>query len=144
MLVDDDETPVLRLPTSSGLTLEFEQDWPYGPDDPHVEGMLVRVLGDHVRLEQQVILLGSPGLSKFLWILYDDFRGWPGERTWRSLEDELQVTARHDGHVHLRWDLSHRPWSDSSWTFSTTTHHGAGEDIRRLADAFAQLFAPGP
>ncbi|WP_319946608.1 DUF6228 family protein [Cellulosimicrobium cellulans] len=130
---------VVRIPASTGLTLEFERSFPYGPDDPDVSGMFVRAIGDHLRVEQQVILLGTGGLSAFLYGLYDEFRGWTGERTWQSLEDELRVDARHDGHVHLHWELTNRPHGDDSWSFSTTTHHGAGEDVRRLADAFHTL-----
>ncbi|MEV7962518.1 DUF6228 family protein [Oerskovia paurometabola] len=128
---------MVRVPASTALTLEFEQSFPYGPDDPHTSGMLVRAVGDHLRVEQQVI--GTGGLSAFLYGLYDEFRGWTGERTWQSLEDELRVAARHDGHVHLRWEVTNRPYYDDSWSFSTTTHHGAGEDVRRLADAFHAL-----
>ncbi|MET3977430.1 DUF6228 family protein [Cellulosimicrobium funkei] len=134
---------VVRIPASTGLTLEFEQTFPYGPDDPYVSGMLVRAIGDHLRVEQQVILsLGTSGLPAFLYRLYDEFRGWTGERTWQSLEDELRLDARHDGHVHLRWEVTNRPYGDDSWSFSTTTHHGAGEDVRRLADAFHTLLEP--
>ena len=133
------EQPAVRIPASTGLTLEFEQSFPYGPEDPHISGVLVRAVADQLRIEQEVILLGSGGLSAFLYGLYDDFRGWSGERTWQSLEDELHVAARHDGHVHLRWEVRNRPYSDDSWAFSTTTHHGAGEDLRRLADAFHAL-----
>jgi hypothetical protein len=101
--------------------------------------MLTRATGDHVRLEQQVLLLGGSDLPDFLRGLYEDFRGWEGERTWHSIESELQVIASHAGHVHLRWELTHRPYDEESWTFSTTTRHGAGEDMRRLADAFDAL-----
>lgn len=138
----DDERPVLSIPASTGLTLEFERTFPYGQADP-VAGILVRVTGGRVRIEQQVIDFATSGFPAFLWSLYDNFRGWSGERAWRSLEHELRVNARHDGHVHLRWEVSHRPW-DPSWTFSITTHHGAGEDVRRLADAFEMLLDPRP
>ncbi|MFF2620557.1 DUF6228 family protein [Oerskovia jenensis] len=128
---------MVRVPASTGLTLEFEQSFPYGSDDPYMSGMLVRAVGDDLRVEQQVI--GPDGLSAFLYGLYDEFRGWTGERTWESLEDELRVAARHDGHVHLRWEVTNSPYGDDSWSFSTTTHHGAGEDVRRLAEAFHAL-----
>ncbi|MCF4123741.1 DUF6228 family protein [Antribacter sp. KLBMP9083] len=141
MFLDDADPAVLRIPASTELTLEFEKDFPYGPDDPHIAGVLVRATGNHVRIEQQVILLGTRELPDFLRGLSDDFRGWTGERTWRSLEDELRVTARHDGHVHLRWELTH-PYGDAPWTFTTTTRHGAGEDMRSLADAFDELLDP--
>lgn len=121
------------------MHLEFERTYPYGPDDPDVGGMIVRAVGSHVRIEQQVILLGAGGLTDFLTGLYQDFRGWSGERVWRSLEDELRIAARHDGHVHLHWELTNAPDRESPWTFSVSTHHGAGEDVRQLAEAFDKL-----
>ncbi|MFI2486886.1 DUF6228 family protein [Promicromonospora kroppenstedtii] len=142
MLVDSDDPSSLRIITEAGLRLEFEKAFPYGPDDPHVVGVLMRAVGAHVRVEQQVLLLGTSEIPHFLRGLYEDFRGWAGDRTWHSLESELQLTALHDGQVHLRWELTHRPYDDARWTFSTTTRHGAGEDMRRLADAFDVLLDP--
>lgn len=78
----------------------------------------------------------------FFHAMYDDFRGWTGERVWQSLESELRISARHDGHVHLRWDLTNAPYErEHSWSFAVTTQHGAGEDVRRLADGFHHLLA---
>jgi len=140
VIVEDSDPPVLALQTTAGLILEFEKTYPYGPDDAYVSGLVVRATGRLVHIEQQAILSRGTDLPAFLLDLYDDFRGWDGDRTWRSLEDELRISARHDGHVHLRWELRHRPYtSDSSWTFSVTTEHGPGEDVRRLADAFHGL-----
>lgn len=138
MFLDDNES-ILRIRESYGVTLEFERTYPYGPDDPYVFGILLRASADHLHLEQQVILLSPEGLSDFFRGLYDEFRGWTGERTWHSLNDELCVTARHDGHIRLRWEVSDRQITESSWTFATTTSHDAGEDMRHLADAFAVL-----
>ncbi|WP_051275042.1 DUF6228 family protein [Cellulomonas sp. URHD0024] len=139
MIIEDSDPSVLRVATSAGLQLEFEKAYPYGPDDPHVGGMIVRATGRDVRIEQQVILVESGGPADFLIGLYADFRGWTGERVWRSLEDELRITAQHDGRVHLRWELTHAPYRESPWTFAVGTRHGAGEDIRQLAEAFETL-----
>lgn len=139
MLVDSDDPSTVRITTERGLRLEFEKAYPYGPDDPHIAGMVVRVVGDHVRMEQQVLLLGATEIPRFFRGLDGDFRGWDGERTWHSLEPELRVSALHDRHVHLHWELTYRPYDDASWSFSTTTRHDAGEDMRRLADAFEEL-----
>jgi hypothetical protein len=139
VLLDSDDPSTLRITTETGLRLEFEKALPYGPDDPHFVGMLVRAVGGQVRVEQQVLLLAASELPRFLRGLYEDFRGWAGERTWRSLESELRVIARHDGHVHLNWEITDRPYDEARWTFSIATRHGAGEDVRRLADAFDTL-----
>ncbi|GIG71017.1 DUF6228 family protein [Phytomonospora endophytica] len=74
----------------------------------------------------------SPG--RFLGSLALDFRGWPGERTWRSPDTALHVTATHDGlgHVHLRWTVTDGRL-DPGWELTVTTIVDAGEDMRRLA-----------
>ncbi len=139
MIVEDSYPPVLRLAVTDYLDLEFERAYPYGPDDHDVSGLLVRSRGAHATVEAQVILLGGDdGLVTFLRSLYDDFRGWDGERTWTTCNRELSVGATHDGYTHLRWNLTHRLATDPVWTFSTVTHHGP-EDIRRLCDAFTEL-----
>lgn len=136
---EDIDPAAMRVIASTSLRLEFEKTFPAGPDDPYVIGMNVRVVGDHVQIEQQVILLGARDLLAFLRGLYDDFRGWDGERVWSSLEDELRIIATHDGHVHLRWQLTHLPMTDRSWTFTAVTRHDAGEEMRILADGFTNL-----
>lgn len=132
------DPPVLRLLPhpwpDPEVVLELEKSFPYGPDDPYVSGMVVRVLGPHVRLEEQIIVLSPGALGAWVRGLYDEFRGWDGERTWRSPDDDLRITARHDGHVHLTWSVSHVVAREVVWTFTTTTHHDAGEDVRHLAD----------
>jgi hypothetical protein len=142
VILDEEDGSVLRIRALTGLTLEFEKAFPYGPDDLDVSGILVRATSDHFQVEQQAILFGTGGLGRFFRSLYDNFRGWSGERVWRSPEDELQITARHDGNVHLHWSMTNRLYDEDSWTFSVTTHHGAGEDMRRLADAFEELLNP--
>jgi Family of unknown function (DUF6228) len=51
-----------------------------------------------------VYLYMAQALSEFFQGLADSSRGWEGERKWRSLEGELQLTASIDktGHVWLR------------------------------------------
>ena len=134
-----DDAPVLRVPAPRGLTLEFERSYPYGPDDPYLGGMVMRAISAEVRVGHEVILGGAGDLVDFFQAMYDDFRGWTGERVWMSLEDELRITAWHDGHVHLRWELTNTRYEEQAWNFAVTTRHGAGEDMRQLADAFHQL-----
>lgn len=42
---------------------------------------------------------GFDDLAEFFQGLAADWRGWPGERAYESLEHELQLTATHNGHV---------------------------------------------
>ncbi|MBW5483452.1 DUF6228 family protein [Streptomyces bambusae] len=94
----------------------------------------VRARGEWVSVEVSVRTWAGDGLDSFLDELAEDFRGWEGARTWRSLEHDLTLSATHDprGYVHLTWGLHDRPPSEE-WHFETTTVHAAGEDMRNLA-----------
>ncbi|MFV8130650.1 DUF6228 family protein [Streptomyces syringium] len=86
------------------------------------------------RLRLSVRTFRGDGLDAFLDELADDFRGWEGARTWRSLEHELTLSAVHGpgGYVRLTWGLHAQPPAEE-WCFETTTVHAAGEDMRNLA-----------
>ena len=92
--------------------------------DPYVTTMLVRVIGDDLRLEEDVALPTDRSLPTFLSSLHEDFRGWDGERDWASLDTrQLRIATRHRGRtVALRWTLAHR-WhvEEASWTFTAVT-----------------------
>lgn len=78
----------------------------------------------------------TPDLPAFLSGLAEDFRGWSGGRSWRSLERDLAITAvfRSGGHVGLTWIL--RPWpaKHGGWSTTVTTWQVAGEQMTALAD----------
>lgn len=95
---------------------------------------LVQARGQSVRIETSVRTWDGDGLDVFLSALAEDFRGWDGIRTWRSLERDLTLSAEHrpGGYVHLTWGIHHRP-PLGKWHFETTTVHEAGEEMRNLA-----------
>jgi hypothetical protein len=84
------------------------------------------------------------GLDAFLSSLAEDFRGWDGVRTWRSLESDLTLSAEHrsGGYVHLTWGIHDHP-PEENRHFETTTVHAAGEDMRNLATHFAAFLMEG-
>ncbi|MFA0845585.1 DUF6228 family protein [Streptomyces rochei] len=94
---------------------------------------LVTAQGESARIEVMVRTWDGDGLDVFLAELAEGFRGWNGTRTWRSLEDDLTLSAEHAGsHVRLTWGL-HDRLPDDEWRFEMTTIHAPGEDMRRLA-----------
>jgi hypothetical protein len=105
---------------------------PFG-DDPMLD-FLVKARGQWVSIETSVRTWDGDGLDVFLSSLAEDFRGWDGARTWRSLERDLTLSAEHrpGGYVHLTWGIHDRPPSEE-WHFETTTVHEAGEEMRNLA-----------
>ncbi|MFF1649177.1 DUF6228 family protein [Streptomyces sp. NPDC058240] len=127
--------PVVRVgrPGPQPVHLLFsEPSRPYG-DDPTLD-FLVRASGEWVSIETSVRTLHGDGLDAFLATLAEDFRGWEGSRTWRSLEHDLTLSAEHrsSGYTHLTWGIHDRPPAEE-WHFETTTVHAAGEDMRNLA-----------
>lgn len=111
---------------------------PYG-EDPTLD-FLVKARGQWVSIEALVRTWDGDGLDTFLSSLAEDFRGWEGACSWRSLERDLTISAEHrpGGYVHLTWGIHDRPPSEE-WHFETTTVHAAGEEMRNLAAEF-QMF----
>jgi len=132
---DDSGSPAVRVgdpgPRRVHL-LFFEPTRPFG-DDPTLD-FLVKARGQWVSVETSVRTWDGDGLDNFLSALAEDFRGWEGTRTWRSLEHDLALCAEHrtGGYVHLTWRIHDRPPREE-WHFETTTVHAAGEEMRNLA-----------
>jgi hypothetical protein len=58
---------------------------------------------------------GFTDLVGFLQTMADDWRGWPGARTYPSMEHDLILVAKHAGHividVHLRQTSKEHGWN---------------------------------
>ncbi|MEV0647487.1 DUF6228 family protein [Phytomonospora sp. NPDC050363] len=94
---------------------------------------VVDITGDVAATTTGIFFAGDT-LGRFLTGLADDFRGWTGQRVWRSPDTELHVAATHDklGHIHLAWTLTDGQL-DPGWKLTTATTVDAGEDMQRLA-----------
>jgi hypothetical protein len=79
-------------------------------------------------------------LVAFIEELAEGFRGWQGERTWRSMEDQLRISAtwRSGGHVALTFRAT--PSIYDKWAVTADVTVEAGEDMRRFADDLAIFF----
>ncbi|GAB2515058.1 DUF6228 family protein [Nocardiopsis aegyptia] len=85
-------------------------------------------------------------LRDFLVALAEDWRGWPGTRSWTSLEREMTVEAHHNGRSQVslaitlrRADLHH---TSDAWSARVVVTVEAGEELRRIADAADRLLRP--
>ncbi|MFF3013781.1 DUF6228 family protein [Streptomyces sp. NPDC057939] len=150
-MFDDDDAPdaapTVRVgePGPGPVHLRLsEPTRPYGDDDLMLD-FLVKAQGQGLSIETVVRTWDGDGLGIFLSSLAEDFRGWEGARTWRSLEHDLTVSAVHrsGGHVHLTWGIHGRPHRDD-WHFETTTVHAAGEDLRHLAAEIETFLTSAP
>lgn len=123
----------MGAPGTQAVDLSFsELARPY-EDEPALD-FVVRASNRRLRVETSVRTWDGDGLGAFLFSLAEDFRGWEGTRTWRSLEHDLSLAAEHHsrGYVHLTWGIHDRAPGEE-WCFETTTVHAAGEDMRNLA-----------
>ncbi|MGK5547446.1 DUF6228 family protein [Streptomyces sp. URMC 127] len=133
---DDSGSPVVRVGDPGPRPVELLLSGParsFGADDPLLD-FLVTASGRGVSVETSVRTIEGDGLDLWLSSLAEDFRGWTGARTWRSLEHDLTLSAVHGpgGRVHLTWGIHDRPPSEG-WHFETTTVHAPGEEMRNLA-----------
>lgn len=80
---------------------------------------------------------GFDGLVAFFEHMNDDWRDWAGERQWSSLEGDLTLVARHEGHVRLQVALMH----SADRTVRPEVTLAPGEELtgatRELADRLA-------
>lgn len=85
---------------------------------------------------------GFDDLVDFLRDLAADWRGWKGERTYESLEHDLQLTATHDGHVRLVVQMSTTSEPDG-WSATAVLRLEPGEEMTQAAESVAALLASG-
>jgi hypothetical protein len=126
---------VIRCPDTDSVVRLCDR-WQFDGDSVHY-AVEASAPGLAARVDEAIAAIWEPNpdLPAFLAQLAQDFRGWPGERNWRSLESDLCISAvfRAGGHVGLTWTL--RPWPAryGGWSASVTTWLEAGEQMTALA-----------
>lgn len=81
---------------------------------------------------------GFESLAAFFEELADAWRGWPGERTYESIEHDLRIVATHDGHVRLKVRLWQSTDPDG-WTVEAALSLEPGEQLSQAARDIAEL-----
>ena len=88
--------------------------------------------------------LNGDSLDGFLAGLDRDFRGWPGERRWKSHEGDLELEAVHSGRaILLAWILRFPSPAEESWDWQVTIRIQItpGEELKDLAEAIAAMLS---
>ncbi|MEV1017482.1 DUF6228 family protein [Micromonospora sp. NPDC049751] len=143
-----EEPFVLRsLGSSSQWTL-------HPPTDPHGDGYVwvvrAQISDDGVTAETTATLAGrwapeNEGLGWFFQSLADDWRGWRGGRTWRSLEGAMEIDAHHDGSGHVAIGVllrrARQAYTDDAWSARVVFTIEAGEEMTSLAADVRGLLA---
>jgi hypothetical protein len=82
-------------------------------------------------------------LPAFLNALAAGWEGWPGVRTWSSMDRELALDARHDGRGYVSLGVTLRPplnsLDDTAWSARAVFVLEAGEEMSRLASDLGAL-----
>jgi hypothetical protein len=118
----------------------------YPPVDPYGDGYVARlrveVLDDGLSAETTATIDRSTAgsaddLGTFLQQLADNWRGWPGNRVWHALENEMTVDARHDGRGYVTLGVMLRrcrqAYIDDAWSARVVFTVEAGEEMSALA-----------
>ena len=87
--------------------------------------------------------VGFDDLVAFFRQLAADWRGWDGERTYESIDQDLRLTATHDGYVRLAVQL----WQQGGrfgWSAAAVISLEPGEEMTQVAEDVAALLSSGP
>jgi hypothetical protein len=91
------------------------------------------------------LVVAGEDLTPFLTELVERFAGWDGVRTWRNLDGDIEVGARHvtGGYVDLQWTLRSRSYEwVRPWSASATVRVESGEQMRRLTADMYRFLRP--
>lgn len=80
-------------------------------------------------------------LARFFGDMAADWRGWKGTRQFESLENDLTISATHDGHIRLLIELA--DWHPDGWRVRARLSMEPGEELARVAEDF-RLLAVAP
>jgi uncharacterized protein DUF6228 len=144
--VDGEDDRLIVAPDGSS------QRWTLGRpvdlyDGGYVHRVFVEISDDGIAASGWVTFEGqaSRTLRDFLMWLDQDWRGWPGTRTWAALGTEMTLEAAHDGTGHVRIAVTLRQAErsdDHAWSARIVLTLEAGEQLRELASAADQVLRP--
>ncbi|SEG49223.1 hypothetical protein SAMN04489712_105521 [Thermomonospora echinospora] len=143
-MIDEEDRFVIP---SSGSTPRWVV---HRPIDPYGEGyvhtMLVELSDEGLTASGHATFEGRTpeNLQDFLLGLAKDWRGWPGVRSWTSMDGEMTLEAGHDGRAYVSIAVTLRdcPHDPGGWSARIVLSLEAGEELRRLADTAERFLHP--
>ncbi|WP_218002569.1 DUF6228 family protein [Nocardia brevicatena] len=117
----------------------------YDRHDEDIGAYAVEIAAEALAAAFAITTSNGDGLDRFVRELADDFTGWDGERFWRSMENDLTLTATHHsgGKVWLTWSARRIDYAlyQEQWAVSISFPLEAGEQMAGLADELEMFFA---
>jgi len=112
---------------------------PPEPGNPYNGGhFTVELQARGMAATRRVFVYGWSDVAGFFSDLADNWRGWPGEKTWASPEYDLTMTATHEPGSLVRIELVLQDGPDPTWSVTTSVEVEPGEELSRLAAAVAE------
>jgi hypothetical protein len=101
--------------SSAPTTVTFRSPLRSGSDDPYAgESFVVEVGNGELKVARCVLVFGFDwtALVGFFTDLAEPWKGWTGEKTWHSVEHDLELAATNDarGHCSLSVTIRDGPW----------------------------------
>lgn len=101
-----------------------------GPErfDRKLEYFTVELFDPEVRARTRVYAYEPSQMTAFFDDLARNWRGWPGNKLWESLEGECRMSAANDGKGHIDLNVSLRPSPNpNAWRFDGVVLIEAGQ-----------------
>ena len=116
---------------------------PLRDGDGWLESFVVRIEEPGLSAMAQVENLGVDGPEQLFAGLAQNWRGWSGEKTWRSLAAQLTLSATTDARGHITIRIQLRPTANcEAWRVTSFAYFEAGQ-LDTLAARAAKFFGPG-
>jgi hypothetical protein len=131
----------LRLVSNDGSTLVIEADPSLYPFD-WLLSLTAPSLSARTGVDPDAVRFAGDGIQHFFAALVAEWRGWPQEKIWASLDGALRLAATHDGlgHVAVRVTLRNfKPDGSDGWSAEATLQFDAGglDELARAVTGFA-------
>jgi Family of unknown function (DUF6228) len=78
------------------------------------------------------------GPAAYFQLLADNWKGWDGDRSWSSLEGQLNIDARHDGKGLIICEVTVGSVIAPTWSLTATLTFGAGAHMDEIAATVAR------
>ncbi|MEV8183770.1 DUF6228 family protein [Specibacter sp. NPDC078692] len=109
--------------------------------DGSIDSVIVTVDLKGLHATQRVLTINDfRDLVLFFNDLSTQWRGWTGSKNYESLEGDLRISARHDGHVSLDFEISQTS-VPRGWSLAGVLLLDPGEEISNVAQEIESFFS---